>query len=270
MLIKNGKLQTKQMIALVVIIFMVWLISWLLIDLFIENPESQGAFGDKFGAINALFSGFAFAGLIITLFMQRYELSMQREELELQRNEMRGTKEALEEQAQTLKHQQFENTFFNMLSLHNDIVKGLRVKKRIGSDHANDREVFSEIYSFFYNLWSKDTRDGKKVEVGTVFKKIIDEKYALQWGHYIRNLHRIFRLVEDSQLPNQLFYSKIIDAQLSDRELILLFYYTFYYDNGLNFKLYAKNYNLFRNLKENYLLNPEHTDILQKLSKNEN
>ena len=35
----------------------------------------KGQFGDKFGAANALFSGLAFAGIIITLLLQRRDLS---------------------------------------------------------------------------------------------------------------------------------------------------------------------------------------------------
>lgn len=46
-------------------------------------------FGDSFGALNALFSGLAFAGLIVTLIMQKDELSMQREELDEAKLELR-------------------------------------------------------------------------------------------------------------------------------------------------------------------------------------
>lgn len=47
-----------------------------------------GTFGDSFGVLTCLFSGLAFAGMIITLLMQREELSLQREELELTRGEI--------------------------------------------------------------------------------------------------------------------------------------------------------------------------------------
>src|SRR3972149_10900526 len=56
-------------IGLFYCIVCLWLLSWYLIDKFIisDNPTSsnqivRGVFGDKFGAINALFSGLAFAG----------------------------------------------------------------------------------------------------------------------------------------------------------------------------------------------------------------
>ena len=39
----------------------------------IGDSEKQGQFGDQFGAVNALFSGLAFAGLIFTIILQKKE-----------------------------------------------------------------------------------------------------------------------------------------------------------------------------------------------------
>ena len=66
----------------------VWLISWALITWQLGNPDKPGVFGDMFGAVNALFSGLAFAGIIVAILMQRRDLEIQREELRLQREEL--------------------------------------------------------------------------------------------------------------------------------------------------------------------------------------
>ena len=50
-----------------------------------------------FGAVNALFSGLAFAGLIIAILLQRQELQLQREELAETRKEIRRSAEAQEQ-----------------------------------------------------------------------------------------------------------------------------------------------------------------------------
>jgi hypothetical protein len=50
--------------------------------------KSAAAFGDSFGGVNALFSAFAFGGLIYTILLQRKELSLQRLELSLTRDEL--------------------------------------------------------------------------------------------------------------------------------------------------------------------------------------
>lgn len=57
------------------------------INLFFKKWEESGVFGDTFGALNALFSGLAFAGLTTTIIIQRGELKIQKIELELQRKE---------------------------------------------------------------------------------------------------------------------------------------------------------------------------------------
>ena len=45
------------------------------------NPEEAAQRGDLFGAVNALFSAWAFVGVIVAILMQRSELKLQREEL---------------------------------------------------------------------------------------------------------------------------------------------------------------------------------------------
>lgn len=65
----------------------------------------RGAFGDMFGAINALFSGLAFAGIIFTILRQREELKLQRKELELTREELSRTASAQEASLEELSRQ---------------------------------------------------------------------------------------------------------------------------------------------------------------------
>lgn len=108
------------LIFLFSVVFILWLLGWLLMDTFI-NPEIRGQFGDKFGSINALFSGFALAGIIYTIILQKKELSLQREELEETRGEFKI-------QNITLKKQRFESTFFQLLTLHNEIVENMNIE----------------------------------------------------------------------------------------------------------------------------------------------
>lgn len=68
---------------------------------FFPNMTDRGQYGDMFGAVNALFSGLAFAGLIFALLLQQQELNLQREELRLTRQELHGQTKALADQANT-------------------------------------------------------------------------------------------------------------------------------------------------------------------------
>ena len=56
-------------------IIIIWLLSWWLLYSQIKDITERGIFGDKFGVLNALFSGLAFAGLIITLHYQQKSLN---------------------------------------------------------------------------------------------------------------------------------------------------------------------------------------------------
>jgi hypothetical protein len=64
-----------------------------------------GTFGDMFGAVNALFSGLALAGVVCAILLQREELRLQREELALTRLELHRTAEAQASSAATLVQQ---------------------------------------------------------------------------------------------------------------------------------------------------------------------
>lgn len=85
------------------------LVAWLIIGLsprlFFDDAEGRGTFGDMFGAVNALFSGLALAGVICAILLQSQELKLQREELKLTRDELRRTSDAQSSSADTLSQQ---------------------------------------------------------------------------------------------------------------------------------------------------------------------
>lgn len=96
--------------------------------------EHFGTYGDSYGSLNTLFSGFAFAILIISLFMQRQELKEQRKELEAQRLEIKESNDIAEaqrkitEQQATLIEQQIKDA--NVQSFYQLLFKYLEEKNR--------------------------------------------------------------------------------------------------------------------------------------------
>lgn len=92
---------TLAVILLCVII--IWATGGWLVDS--KDTVNRGTFGDMFGAVNALFSGLAFATLIYTVFLQRRELQLQREELAATRVELQRTAAAQEASELALKAQ---------------------------------------------------------------------------------------------------------------------------------------------------------------------
>jgi hypothetical protein len=85
----------KGLIVLFAVVLTMQFLLGILIYYNFDGWSDRGSFGDMFGAVNTLFSGLAFAGLIYANVMQSKELSLQREELELQRNELELTRQEL-------------------------------------------------------------------------------------------------------------------------------------------------------------------------------
>ena len=122
---------------------------------FVEDCNVRGTFGDQFGAVNALFSGLAFTGLIYTIILQRRDLKLQRDDLRLQREELVLTRHEMEEQTaefekqnETLKIQRFENTFFNMLSQFQEVINNLSAQyRKLRQDiEISGRELFENYF----------------------------------------------------------------------------------------------------------------------------
>lgn len=67
--------------------------------------SDRGTFGDMFGAVNSLFSGLAFAGVIYAILLQREELKLQRKELELTREELARSANAQKKSSEILGQQ---------------------------------------------------------------------------------------------------------------------------------------------------------------------
>lgn len=80
--------------AIFVFVVLAWVGTPFVLGALETEPDKRGQFGDQFGSINALFTGLAFAGLIVTVLLQRKELSLQRAELALTRTELKRSADA--------------------------------------------------------------------------------------------------------------------------------------------------------------------------------
>ena len=100
----GNALPNPWLIAMAVLLL--WtLFGWVLPQAIYWKAAEQGSFGDMFGAVNALFSGLALAGVVYAILMQREELSLQREELAATREELRRSAEAQESSSKLLRQQ---------------------------------------------------------------------------------------------------------------------------------------------------------------------
>ncbi|MCR4348057.1 MAG: putative phage abortive infection protein [Sulfuricaulis sp.] len=196
-------------------LMLIVLVVWTLGGILLYGRADRGTFGDMFGAVNALFAGLAFAGIIYTIFLQRTELELQRRELTETRKELEGQKLQLERQA-------FENAFFQMLTLHNEIVGSFSYSSVLGVRVFQGKECFSGIKNDFLVAYLKNPTKGGPIEERYKTYYLTHAHEVL--GHYFRNLYQIVKYINDSTVQNKKFYTNIIRAQLSSAELFLLFF----------------------------------------------
>ena len=92
-------MKTRHIICIVAGVVGVQVVAGLMVYGGLDDWATRGQFGDMFGFVNALFSGLAFAGVIVAILLQREELRLQRRDLKLQREELELTREELRKSA---------------------------------------------------------------------------------------------------------------------------------------------------------------------------
>ena len=98
----ENEIPNNKILLFVLVIVILFSIYGICVYYSFSNWQERGTFGDAFGALNTLFSGLAFVGIIYTIFLQRKELALQRKELELTRQELKRTAEAQEKSEKAL------------------------------------------------------------------------------------------------------------------------------------------------------------------------
>lgn len=263
----------NNLLSVMIVMVLVLFLSNLCLVFLPYDENERGTFGDQFGAVNALFSGLAFAGLIYTIILQRHDLKLQRRDLRLQREELALTRKEMEEQTaefekqnETLKIQRFENTFFNMMSQFQEVVNNLTVMVTTSSGiyESKGRDVFQA--QFEKTVVFVDLKNEAKNKARFRGMKGALEKYNLDgylysdtptcFDHYFRLLYRILKFVKTTSLvttyEEEYEYTAMLRAVLSRYELVWLFY------NGLTYgedklKPLIERYAMLSNLRTDML-----------------
>ena len=244
------------MALLLMAVVLVWALSgWLL-----HLDQERGTFGDMFGAVNALFSGLAFATLIYTIHLQRHELRLQRIELAQTREELAGQKLQLAAQNELMRAENFESSFFRVLGVLADIVGTMDIHKSSGPE-LRGRDCFVFFYNNLGNRYESSpdpTNSGFEHAAIRVAYSDFYRRYQGDVGHYFRTLYNLVKLVDRSDIDDKRFYTNLIRAQLSSHELLLLFYNCLSEQGSQKFKPLIEEYALLKTLSFAELLNPHH------------
>lgn len=203
-------------------------------DNFIEKYKTidkLGPIGDFIGGTTVAFLTAASVVLLLaTIIMQRKEIKISQQSIvELVKQTETSVKQAEEARKETkitnetMKQQQFETTFFNMLSLHHQIVNNIKISE-LKKTHTG-REAIARLKDIFENGfaqeqyfldnpekgikdWIENPRLKKEYLVklfdnaDTITQERLDEiyeqfhdTYGNDIGHYMRNNYRIVKFI---------------------------------------------------------------------------
>lgn len=271
----------------------------------IVSFRDTGQIGDTIGGITSPFLSF-FGSILVYLALKA----------QIEANNKIQTQ--FDEQKKIDYRQNFENTFFNMLTIHHDIVKNIDYEsssllqksslssylyahngglynKLSESNQINSRDVFKvsldliryliqedlilehqlnrpnedHIFMAVYDAeLSRKLKTFKKIfslsEISflnisetTRFQSIYDSIYfklSTDFGHYFRNLYRIIKMVDEKKFSdNQIedykikySYTSIVRAQLSDDEIVWLFFNCLSNKGSEKFKPLLEKYSILK------------------------
>lgn len=232
-----------------------------------EESIQAGTFGDMFGGVNALFSGLAFALLVVTLYLQMQELSLQREELAETREELKGQHTQMRLQNEALRKQAFEATFFRMISLHNEIVAGMKdmTSGSNGSPSLTGRQCFGPLRHYLETLpvfssSGTHTLDLREREAMEQKYQEFKEHHLVDIAHYFQSITQILNFVDQANMKSseRCFYVDIVRGQLSTLELWQLFYFCVVGPGNPRCKELVEKYALLEHLQKDLLIFQEH------------
>lgn len=179
-----------------------------------------GEFGDFVGGVlNPTFSLLALIALLSTI-------ALQIRELRLSAKELKNSADALAKQNETLRQQNFESSFFQLLRLHADIVSSIDLASANGPI-TRGRDCF-KIFVRRLESALRGIAADRDFDAFTVQYKTFHIEHEHEVGHYFRLLYNIIKLVNRTDGIDKHFYTNLVRAQLSSYELKLLFY------NGLS------------------------------------
>lgn len=205
----------KTIIAIIVILMIVWgawaAQYWLWLPAWGEVPPlaERGAWGDTFGALNALFSAFAFSAVLLTLWVQQRQINDAQHDLHRQR---------------------FDDSFFRLLTLLREVRSELRytrttLKKPLTTTGARAlRGAFEDARHHLIGKRPVD-RDLTRTEVANIYASNVHKQSEAYLGPYFRLIYTILRKIDaDPYLSEKekISYGNLLRGQLGSPEIGLL------------------------------------------------
>ena len=182
------------------------------------------------------------AGVLLfyaSLSSQKEDLENQKELLVKQIDEVVAQTKEFRIQNEMAKEQKNEETFFQLLRFHNEIISSITIEQQevdfVSGENISKiiegRKAFVEyydIYKRFFQEASEATYSQDEEGIIRIFDKSYNSfylEYQADLGHYFRNLNNILLFIDSIKSTQQAFYLGLLMAQLSNYELTLLFFH---------------------------------------------
>jgi len=171
-----------------------------------DDLPSRGQFGDSYGGLNTLFTGWAFAGLGFTIYLQLLEARARDQE----RREQETERTKGEEQRLLDK---FEDRYFRL----SDVLRAHVLNLEIGN--GSGKAALSVLLERQHiNEGDRDT------SIAGALRRYKREynQFKNVFGPYFRILYRIIKYVDQAPIKNKTDYTGITRAELGNTELWLI------------------------------------------------
>lgn len=207
-------LSLKQSAVIVVAGVFLTIVAYAALILYFTWPISEfsiaksGTFGDSFGVVTSLFSGLAFAGIILTILLQRQELTESREIFRIQR---------------------FEGSFYRLLELYRKNLEEIRITDAQSGTTYNAIDALKFVCKQLNETMQKyssflEDEDRRVIYESQLFVEV--QKLIRRQARYLGTLQSLLELIE-RDLPTESErepYWNIVANQLTSHEARYLFY----------------------------------------------
>jgi len=181
---------------------------WVTRSIDLTTVDKLGVFGDSFGVITSLFSGLAFAGLILTILLQREELRESRE---------------------IFRKQKFEDAFYRLLDFYQRNLNSIKIKEPSTDNVHEGIGAFGFLLKRLTEVmkpFEKYLEDSSTFEIYDYYFFVEVQKVLTKQARYLGTFESILTIIEQDLETEEekKIYWEILASQLTSFELKYIVY----------------------------------------------
>jgi len=219
-----------------------------------ESPNDWAQFGDFVGGVvGTIVSAATLALVAVTILIQLRVMNLAKRQLEDSQKELALTRDEMKQSNSALRQQTFESTFFRMLEQFRQYTQSISYGSASGIDAFTSMRI--DLKGRYDSLHQIEDRKARSL---SAYKEFYRD--TAKWlGPYFRSLYHLHKLVHQSGLKDEARarYASLVRAQLSQYELVILFY-NLLDERGLGLLPYVNYYGVLKHLDRGDLLDKQH------------